>query len=360
VQQPAAQLKGYAELLVDLKQRIQTAQVKASLSVNREMVLLYWQIGKAIVEKQQTEEWGNAVIERLSGDLHREFPDMKGFSSGNIWRMRAFYLAYAQQRTKLAQPARDLDYTILPQVVTEIPWFHNVVLVEKIKNNKERVWYAQQTIENGWSRNILVHQIESDLYRRKGKAITNFNRTLPSPQSDLAQQLLKDPYTFDFLTLSEKANERSVEKALTEHIKEFLTELGVGFAFVGTQYHLEVGGENFYLDLLFYHTRLHCYIVIDLKMSKFQSEFAGKMNFYLSAVDELLRTPGDNPSIGMILCQSKNRLIAEYALRDTKKPIGIALYKLTKSLPKNLRGNLPSIEELETEFIQLRKKKPRN
>jgi predicted nuclease of restriction endonuclease-like (RecB) superfamily len=261
----------------------------------------------------------------------------KGFSSRNLKYMRAFAEAWP-------------DNTFVQQVVAQIPWGHNVRILDYVKDPPEREWYMRQTIQHGWSRNVLVHQIESALYRRQGKALTNFDRTLPAPQSELAQQILKDPYSFDFLTLGPEAQERDLERGLLSHIRDFLLELGVGFAFVGSQYHLEVGGQDYYLDLLFYHLRLRCYVVIDLKISEFQPEFAGKMNFYLSAVDGLLRHPTDQPSVGIILCKTKNKVIVEYALRDTHKPIGVSAYQLTESLPKQLRGSLPTIEELEAEL----------
>ena len=259
---------------------------------------------------------------------------MKGFSPRNLKYMRAFAEAY-------------LEESFVQQVVAQIPWGHNVRLLDLVKDPTERLWYAQQTIQYGWSRNILVHQIESGLYRRQGKATTNFDRTLPQPQSELAQQLLKDPYNFDFLSLGKDALERDLERALIDHIRDFLLELGVGFAFVGSQYHLEVGGQDFYIDLLFYHLRLRCYVVVDLKMSDFQPEFSGKMNFYLSATDDLLRHPDDQPSIGIILCKSKNQALAEYALRDLNKPIGVSAYQLQSALPEQLKSSLPTIEELE-------------
>lgn len=338
VQQTVAQLvkvpKGYPELLDDLKKRIRTAQLRAGLAVNRELILLYWEIGRQILQRQQQEGWGTKVIDRLAQDLRREFTDIKGFSPRNLKYMRAFADAYP-------------DKLFVQEVLAQITWYHNITLLDKAKNAVEREWYIRQTIQHGWSRNILVHQIESGLYHRQGKAITNFERTLPSPQSELAQQILKDPYIFDFLSIGEEAKEQDLERALIEHIRKFLLELGVGFAFVGSQYHLEVGGEDFYLDLLFYHLRLHCFIVIDLKMGEFQPEYAGKMNFYLSAVGDLLRHKDDQPSIGIILCKAKNKVIVEYALRDTRKPIGVSGYKLTDTLPKKLKGSLPSIKELE-------------
>ena len=331
--------KNYDKFFENLKRRIQEARVKASLSVNRELVLLYWHIGNQILEQQKNEGWGTKVIERLANDLGKTFPEMKGLSSRNLKYMRAFAGAYPNE-------------SFVQEVLAQMTWYHNITILDKIKLYSEREWYIFATIENGWSRNVLVHQIEKGLYRRQGKAITNFPKTLPAPQSDLAQQLLKDPYTFDFLSIGEKANERDLEKSLVEHLKEFLIELGVGFALVGQQYHLEVGGQDYYLDLLFYHTRLHCYIVIELKVSEFKPEFAGKMNFYLSAVDDILCQTNDQPSIGIILCKSKNKLVVEYALRNTSKPIGVAAYRLTTSLPKNLEGSLPTTEELKTELIR--------
>jgi len=330
-------LKGYEDFLQDLKERIRYVQVRAALSVNRELILLYWQIGRDILNRQQQHGWGAKVIDRLSKDLRRAFPDMKGFSPRNLKYMRTFAKAYS-------------DEQFVQEVLAQITWYHNIALIEKVKSKKERLWYAQQTIQHGWSRNILVHQIESGLFRRQGKAITNFDRTLPEPQSELAQQLLKDPYTFDFLTLEEKARERDLEKALVNHIRDFLLELGVGFAFVGNQYHLEISAQDFYLDLLFYHLRLRCFVVIDLKMADFKPEDSGKMNFYLSAVDDLLKHPDDQPSVGMILCKSKNKMLVEYALRDLNKPIGVSTYQLTQALPEHLQGNLPTIEQLEAEL----------
>ena len=330
-------LTGYAEFLADLKERIRKARIKAALSANRELVLLYWEIGRMILERQRKEGWGSKVIDRLAQDLRREFPDLKGFSARNLKYMRAFAEAYP-------------DKKFVQEVLAQITWYHNITLLEKVKDPKERIWYIQQTIEHGWSRNVLVHQIESGLYHRKGKAITNFDRTLPAPQSDLAREVLKDPYVFDFLGLTEDIRERELERQLIARIRDFLLELGVGFAFVGSQVHLEVGGEDFYLDLLFYHLKLRCYVVIDLKTGEFKPEYAGKMNFYLSAVDDLLRHPDDKPSIGIILCKSKNKVIVEYALRDTTKPIGVSSYRLTRALPEELKESLPGVEELEREL----------
>jgi predicted nuclease of restriction endonuclease-like (RecB) superfamily len=327
----------YADLLRILKDRIRTAQIRASLSVNRELVLLYWQIGREILARQEAQGWGSKVIDRLAIDLRGEFPEMKGFSSRNLLFMRGFAEAFSEE-------------AIVKQLVSQIPWGHIIRIIQTSKDSSERQWYINKTIEHGWSRDVLVHQIESGLYHRQGKAITNFDRTLPKLQSELAHQTLKDPYLLDFLNLGEEAEERDFERALTEHIRRFLLELGVGFSFVGSQYHLEVGDQDFYLDLLFYHLRLRCFVVIDLKMREFQPEYTGKMNFYLSAVDDLLRHKDDQPSIGIILCKAKNKVIVEYALRDTRKPIGVSGYKLTETLPKKLQGKLPSIKELETEL----------
>jgi predicted nuclease of restriction endonuclease-like (RecB) superfamily len=327
----------YMELLTELKTQISSAQLRAAQSVNQELVLLYWRMGKQISERMKSEGWGSKVIDRLAVDLHRSFPEMKGFSPRNLRYMRAFAETYQ-------------DEQFLQQAVAKLPWGHNVRILDYAREPAEREFYVHKTIEHGWSRNVLVHQIESDLYRRQGKAIANFDRTLPALQSELASQILKDPYNFDFLSLSEEIQERDLERALNHHLREFLLELGVGFAFVGSQFHMEVGGEDFYIDMLFYHLRLRCYIVVELKISDFQPEFAGKMNFYLSAVDDLLRHSDDGPSIGLILCRTRNRIIVEYALRDTQKPMSVATYQITASLPEHFKGCLPTVEELEVEL----------
>jgi predicted nuclease of restriction endonuclease-like (RecB) superfamily len=279
------------------------------------------------------------VIDRLAADLRSAFPEMSGFSPRNLKYMRAFAEAWP-------------DEDFVQQVAAQLPWFHNGTILAKLKNLAERIWYAQQTIENGWSRNILIHQIESNLFHRKGKAITNFDRTLPAPQSELAQQIIKDPYNFDFLSLGSEAKERDLERGLIAQLQKFLLELGVGFAFVGSQYPLEVDGEDFFIDLLFYHLKLRCFVVIDLKMDQFRPEYAGKMNFYLSAVDDLLKHSSDQPSLGIILCKTKKKMVVEYALRDTSKPLGVAEYRITAALPERLKGNLPSIEDLEAELSE--------
>jgi predicted nuclease of restriction endonuclease-like (RecB) superfamily len=277
------------------------------------------------------------VIERLAKDLRSEFPAMQGLSPRNLGYMKTFAEAWPEE-------------AILQQLAAKLPWFHNCILLDKVKNPGQRTWYVQQAIQNGWSRNILAMQIESRLYQRQGKSITNFQATLPKPQSDLAQQLIKDPYNFDFLTLADAAQERDLERGLLAHLRQFLIELGVGFAFVGSQVPLVVGGDEFKIDLLFYHLKLRCFVVIDLKMGAFKPEYAGKMNFYLSAVDDMLRHPDDKPSIGLILCKQKNGLVAEYALRDMGKPLGIAEFTHLIKLPDQLKGTLPTIEELEAEL----------
>ncbi|QEH35052.1 hypothetical protein OJF2_35970 [Aquisphaera giovannonii] len=348
----------YAALLDDLKARIRTAQVKAALAVNRELIGLYWDIGRTIVERQKSEGWGKAVVDRLAADLQKEFPGESGFSGSNLWRMRSFYLAYTEEVVNLARAVRDLsgstlqqavgelDGRILPQAVAAIPWGHNIALIEKLKDPSERLWYARQTTEQGWSRAVLVHQIETDLYRRQGRALTNFDRTLPAADSDLAQQVLKDPYCVSFLSLAAGARERELEQGLVARIRDFLMELGVGFAFVGQQVHLEISGRDYYVDLLFYHLRLRCFVVVELKVEPFEPEFAGKMSFYLAAVDARMRHADDRPSIGLILCKEHDRVIVEYALHDTTRPIGVARWQTSRSLPDDLKADLPSPTEL--------------
>jgi len=327
----------YGQFLADLKGRIQTAQLRASLAVNGELVLLYWHIGRDILDRQERESWGSKVIDRLGADLKRAFPEMKGFSPRNLKYMRAFAEAWREE-------------AIVQAVLAQITWYHNLAILEKLTSPEDRIWYARATVQHGWSRNVLVHQIEAGRMQRQGKAVANFERTLPLPQSDLARDITKDPYNFDFLTLGEDARERDLERGLLDHLRQFLLELGVGFAFVGSQYRLSVGNQDFFIDLLFYHLKLRAYVVIDLKMKAFEPEFAGKMNFYLTAVNELIRHPDDQPSIGIILCKTKERIVAEYALRDINQPIGISEYRLAESLPEKLQGSLPTIEELENEL----------
>jgi predicted nuclease of restriction endonuclease-like (RecB) superfamily len=333
----AALPDSYPALVSDLKKRIADARLRATLSVNRELILLYWSIGRDILTRQEREGWGTKVIDRLAADLGRSFPEMTGLSARNLKYMRAFAEAWP-------------DAEIVQQVVAQLPWGHNVRLLDAVKVPEHRAWYARQAIEHGWSRNVLEHQIDSDLFARQGSALTNFSRTLPAEQSELAQQILKDPYTFDFLALGPEVLERDLERGLIEHLRSLILELGKGFAFVGSQYHLEVGGQDYYLDLLFYHLRLRCFVVIELKIEDFKPEFAGKMNFYLSAVDDQLRHRDDQPTIGIILCKGRNEVIVEYTLRDTSKPMGVAQYRLSPALPLQLQQDLPTVEEFAREF----------
>jgi len=349
----------FADLLKEVKTRIQQAQTRAILAVNAELVRLYWDIGRLIDQRQKREGWGAGVIPRLARELRNELPEIKGFSERNIGRMIAFYREYPNPAEFLPQPAAKLEsLKKVPQAAAKlsdsllwsIPWFHQVILMEKVKAPTVRSWYMQQTLANGWSRNVLLTMIQSEAHLRQGQAITNFDRLLPPPQSDLVQQTLKDPYIFDFLTLQEPFHERELETNLLHQLERFLLELGQGFAFVGRQYYLKVGDRDFYIDLLFYHLKLRCFVVIDLKKGEFKPEYAGKMNFYLGVADDQLRHAADAPSIGLILCQDRNHVVAEYALRGVDKPIGISEYELTRALPLNLRSALPTVEEIEAEL----------
>lgn len=329
--------EGYGDWLVALKARIHAARQRAALAANRELVSLYWEIGRDILERQARLGWGAKIIERLAHDLRTAFPEMKGFSRSNLLYMRAFAEAWP-------------DETIVQQLVGLLPWGHNLLLLSKLKGPDRRLRYARRALEQGWSRNTLGIHIETRLLEREGQAITNFALQLPAPQSDLARNLLKDPYIFDFLDIGQEANERAIETAMVEHITRFLLELGAGFAYVGRQVPLEVGGEDFVLDLLFYHLKLHCYLVVELKAGAFKPEYAGKLGFYLSAVDAQIATNQDGPTIGLLLCKTRNRLVAEYALRDINKPMGIAEYQLTAALPDELQSSLPTIEQIEREL----------
>lgn len=337
--------KDYARLLDKIKKDIKQTQLKTMQKVNSNLVLLYWRTGRTISEEITLEGWGAKTIDKLALDLGRSFPGVAGFSLRNLKYMRRFYETYPDHNCATA--------------VAQIPWGHNILIMEKIIDQDQRLWYAQKTLDNGWSRSILAMWIESDLYKRQGKAITNFKATLPNPQSDLAQQSFKDPYCFDFLTLREDALEKEVEAGLINHIQSFLVELGHGFSFVGRQYHLAIGKKDYYIDLLFYHIKLRCFIVVELKAGEFDVRDAGQLNFYLSAVDDLLRYPGDNPTIGLLLVKEKDNFTAEYALRDINKPIGVAGYetKLVESLPKELKSSLPSIQEIEAELESHKKVK---
>lgn len=328
---------GYAEALNALKARVKAARLSVAVSVNRELVELYWSIGCDIRDRQSREGWGARVVDRLAADLRQAFPEMTGFSPRNLKYMRAFAEAYPQ-----------LEF--VQQAAAQLPWGHHIKLLDAVRDAAEREFYVRQAAEHGWSRNVLSHQIESDLYRRQGRALTNFARTLPPAQSELAQQLIKDPYSFDFLAFGPEMLERDLERGLLDQLRALILELGKGFAFVGSQYQLEVGGQDYYLDLLFYHLRLRCYVVIELKIEDFKPEYAGKMNFYLSAVDDQLRHPDDQPSIGIILCKSRNEVIVEYALRDAMKPMGVAEYRVSPALPAQLQDVLPTAQEFAREF----------
>ena len=370
-----AELTLYRDLLGDIRHRVRRAQQRAALSVNAEMLLMYWDIGRLIAMRQAQEGWGAGVIPRLATDLKNELPEQKGFSETNLKRMMQFSQAYPDLFAIGAQPVPQLqtagmttgEASIGAQTVphssagappalswqsaiARLSWGHNILLMQKLKDLPTRQWYAQQALEQGWSRDTLTQQIRNEAHRRQGGAITNFAQTLPDAHAALAQGLLKDPYLFDFLTLDEPFHERELETGLLRHLEKFLLELGRGFAFVGRQYRLEVSDREFFLDLLFYHLQLRCFIVVELKKGDFKPEYAGKMNFYCSAVDDLLRHPQDTATIGLILCQTKDRVLAEYSLRDIHKPIGLADYELTRALPTALASSLPSIEDIEAEL----------
>ncbi len=356
----------YKDWVISLKNRIRSSQLKASVSVNTEMILLYWEIGKSIYEKQAINKWGAKIVENLAHDLKKEFADTNGFSRSNLYAMRKFYLFYKrsaivhqsggffQGTDKVANTIVLQAGGLLPQdsVLAKVPWRHHIAILTACKTIDEALFYIRQTIDNNWSRNVLELQLETKLIERTGKAQNNFKLTLPKPMSDLARETLKDPYKFDFISLEREVQELELEKQLTANITKFLLELGKGFAFVGRQYPLMIGQKERKIDLLFYHLRMHCYVVIDLKMGEFEPEFAGKMNFYLSAVDDLLKADMDNPSIGIILCKTKNAIDVEYALRDLNKPLGISEFTFHE-LPEKIQSNLPTVGELENELKKL-------
>ncbi len=368
----------HRDLLGDIKTRVRAAQHRAARSANAEMLFLYWDIGRIIADRQAREGWGAGVIPRLAADLKNELPEEKGFSERNLKRMIQFWAAYPELFSNGPRPVAQLaehapvaeigppavaqllpagatasiglSHPNLHQLVASLSWAHNVILIQKLKDLPTRAWYAEKALEQGWSRDTLASQIKNRVHERQGAAVTNFASTLPEAHAAIAQGLLKDPYLFDFLTLEEPFHERELETGLLRHLERFLLELGRGFAFVGRQHRLEVSDREFYLDLLFYHLQLRCFVVIELKKGDFKPEYAGKMNFYCSAVDDLLRHPQDAPTIGLILCQTKDRILAEYSLRDIQKPIGLADYELTRALPTHLASSLPSIEDLEAEL----------
>jgi len=371
-------LSEYRDWLRDLKQTIKTGQIKAALSVNRQMIMLYWDLGRQITEKQENAKWGSGFIEQLSKDLREEFPEMTGFSRANLFRMQKFYRFYSpainQVKHFVAQPMRQnnkIGDQIVAQVVPKlqiaknvniinsaqvvpklilIPWGHHIKIMQKVKDITQALFYINKTIENNWSRAVLEYQIETNLYGRQGKAITNFNLTLPAPQSDLANEIMKDPYNFDFLRLSEKVKETDLEKALVQHISHFLPELGIGFAYMGRQFSLKVGKKEYRTDLLFYHTRLKCYVIIELKTIEFEPEFVGKLNFYITAVNELIKDEHDKPTIGMLLCKNKDNYEVEFSLKDVNNPIGVSTFHYTE-LADDIKAALPSAEELQNELL---------
>jgi predicted nuclease of restriction endonuclease-like (RecB) superfamily len=332
---------GYPELLQELKSRIHAAQVRASFAVSRELVQLYWSIGREILVRQDAQGWGSKVVERLAHDLQTEFPGVEGFSSRSLKYMRAFAAAWPEE-------------PIVQQLAAQLPWGHHMVLLDRLKTSIEREWYLRAAVEYGWSRNVLVLQIKSALHDREGKALTNFQRTLPPPDSDLAGQILKDPYNFDFLTITEGAHEREIERGLLIHLRDLLLELGRGFAFVGSQVPLTVDERTFYIDLLFYHVRLHRFFVFELKVGTFEPEYAGKLSFYLSAVNRTMRTSLDEPSIGVLLCESRSGPIVEFSLENIDQPIGVSTYHVTRELPAPIQEELPTVEDLEEVVNKLR------
>jgi predicted nuclease of restriction endonuclease-like (RecB) superfamily len=357
----------YRQWIADIKARVRQTQIRASVKVNSELLNFYWELGADIVIKQKTAIWGSKLIPRLSRDLMAEFPEMKGFSERNLKYVRQWYLFYARGHQDKVLPigqqaVAQLEEQSAPQVfkqkfvqqvvaqITNIPWGHNIAIIAKCKDVKEALYYVENTMLHNWSRSVLSHQIESGLYKREGKSVNNFAITLPAPHSDLARQTLKDPYIFDFLSMTKDYDERELENALVTHVTQFLLELGAGFAYLGKQAPLKVGEREFFIDLLFYHAKLHCYVVIELKTIEFEPEHAGKLNFYLKAVDKQLRTEQDLPTVGILICKNKDKVVVEYALSDIHKPIGVSEYQLTQSLPKKLKPNLPSIEQIEREL----------
>jgi predicted nuclease of restriction endonuclease-like (RecB) superfamily len=377
-------LTRYATLLGEIKDRVRRAQTKAVFSANRLMLELYWDVGRMIHTRQQAESWGTGIIPRLAADMKNELPEVKGFSETNIKRMTQFYRAYPGLDLIGARPVPQLSVSplrgdnrgvtstadeeegarpvprltdletlqaTLCELCLQLPWGQNIVLLQKVKDLPTRLWYMEQILAQGWGRDGLTLMIKSQAHSRQGAAVTNFEQQLPAPQSDLARQTLKDPYIFDFLTLTQPFRERELETGLVQHLEKFLMELGVGFAFIGRQHKLTVGEDDFYLDLLFYHLKLRCYMVVELKIGPFKPDYAGKMNFYLNLVDDTLRHEQDNATIGLILCQDKKQVLAEYALRGVDKPIGVSEYELTRALPESLVSALPTIEEIEAELM---------
>ncbi|MEO6455592.1 MAG: PDDEXK nuclease domain-containing protein [Ginsengibacter sp.] len=365
------QNKDYQTLLNGLKEKIRQARVKAIHAANFHLIQVYWEIGNTIAQQEQAEGWGAKTVDNLSKDLKAEFTDMKGLSPRNLRYMRDFANAYTlfpilqplaaklrstnslKIKNKVLQPPAAKLHTasddqFVQPLLAQIPWTHHTIILDKIKTAEERYFYIHKTIENGWSKNVLSLQIESGLYKRQGKAINNFSQTLPASDSDLAAQTFKSPYILEFLSLSEAAKERDVERGLTEHLKKFMLELGRGFAYVGNQYNLNVEGDDYFLDLLFYNYHLHCFVVFELKIGEFKPEFAGKLNFYINTINQQIKGAGDKPTIGILLCKTPNDTVVKYSLQGIETPIGVADYKLKQALPKELKSELPSVKELES------------
>ncbi len=340
--------RGYSEWIREIKEKVRRAQLKAVVAVNSAVLEFYWELGAEIVKKQKTAKWGSGFLAQMSRDLMSEFPDVKGFSLRNIKYIRQWKLFFTRSLSIRQQGVAQLEIKQLFQ----IPWGHNIVIITKCKEIEEALFYIHKIIENSWSRVVLTHQIESGLFKREGKAISNFKKTLPSPNSNLVQEMIKDPYNFDFVALSNNFTEKELEKSLTDQITKFLLELGAGFAYLGKQVPIKVGERDFFIDLLFYHTKLHCYFVVELKTVEFEPEHAGKLNFYIKAVDVLMRKDGDNPTIGIILCKNKDKFVAEYSLSDINKPMGVSEYILTSSLPESLKKELPSTKEIESNLSE--------
>jgi hypothetical protein len=336
----------YKDWLQNLKGKIQQSQIKAAIQVNSELLRLYWQIGKDITEKQTQAKWGDGFLQTLSADLCKEFPTMKGFSYRNLKSIRQWYLFYNQLDIIGKQLVSQLEVSLF-----SIPWGHHIMIMQRCKDTQEALFYVHKTTENHWSRSVLEHQIALNLYARQGKAITNFKQQLPPAMSDLAQELTKDPYVFDFLSLTENYTEKELQQHLEDNMTKFLLELGKGFCFYGKQVHINVGGDDFYIDLLFYNAHLHCYVVVELKTTKFKPEHIGQLKFYVTAVNKQLRTEGDTPTIGLLICKDKNNVIAEYTLEDIHNPIGVSSYKLFDELSKGYQSSLPSIEEIEKRLL---------
>jgi predicted nuclease of restriction endonuclease-like (RecB) superfamily len=372
----------YHNWLHNLKLQIKTGQIKAALSVNSQMIMLYWDLGKQITEKQENAQWGSGFIEQLSKDLREEFPEMTGFSAKNLRYMRVFYNFYSQDQI-CAQPVhklqqadieKEIEFTMqlvdkiqftvdqnniicaqLVRKLVSVPWGHHILILKKMKDIDQAFFYINKTIENNWSRSVLEYQIETNLFNRQGKAVTNFNLTLPALQSDLANELMKDPYNFDFLRLSEKVKETDLEKALVQHISHFLPELGIGFAYMGRQFLLKIGKKDYRTNLLFYHTRLKCYVIIELKTKEFEPEFVGKLNFYISSINELVKDCHDKPTIGILLCKNKDNYEVEFSLKDVNNPIGVSTFHYTE-LTEDIKASFPSAEELQKELLIVERK----